>query len=72
MVSIQKTVLNTSLRCATKATDSTCKGCKANRAATKPLLQIDPVILYKTEKSNNVLMICSNRFVQWYPPAFNP
>ncbi len=47
MVANQNRALSTSLRSATQATDSTCRGWTANRAATRKLRQTAPVSLYK-------------------------
>ena len=44
VASIQKSVLSTSLRCDTHATDSTCNGCNAKSAATHALRPTAPVV----------------------------
>ena len=59
-----KKVLNTSLRSAIQATDCTCKGCNANKAATKPLRTIFPVNRQITQNSRNVLPVCNNTLVR--------
>src|SRR6266850_1843029 len=53
-VSNQKKALKTSLRSATQATDSTCKGCHANSAATHALRQSARVIRRKTRKTKTL------------------
>src|SRR6266404_3248732 len=50
--SSSKKVLNTSLRSAAHATDSTCAGCHAKRAATKALRQTAPVNCRNSPQSN--------------------
>src|SRR5262245_51358104 len=58
MVSMKTSVLKTLFRSATHATDSTFKGCTANKPATKPLLQIAPVITCKIQNSRTTLATC--------------
>ena len=62
---MRKSVLSTSFRSDTHATDSTCRGCQAKIAAANPLRQVAPVILFKIRKSSNALAACRNRFVTW-------
>ena len=54
-VNIQKNALNTSLRSAAHATDSTCNGCQANNAATNVLRHIVPVSCLNQRNSSKVL-----------------
>ena len=65
IVSSQKTVLNTSLRSAIQATDSTCIGWMANNAATNALRHREPVTLSSSENSSSTHARCSKRFVTW-------
>ena len=60
-VSIQNRVHNTSLRSEIHATDSTCKGCNAKKAATNPLGQNRPVIFLRIMNINKELIMCKNR-----------
>jgi hypothetical protein len=54
MVSIQKKVLSKFFRDDTQATDSTLRGCRAKRAATKLLFQSDPVVRLKKRRSKRL------------------
>ena len=69
---MKKNVLNTSFRSDTQATDSTCRGWRAKRAATKALRQTAPVIRRHRAKSSSVLPTCSATFTKWGPQAFWP
>jgi hypothetical protein len=53
-VSIQKKVLSKFFRDDTQATDSTLRGCRAKRAATKLLFQSDPVVRLKKRRSKRL------------------
>ncbi len=57
-------VESTSFRSATQATDSTCRGCKANKAATMPLRHTDPVIRRSASSSTIELPACNARFTR--------
>ena len=70
--SIQKNALNTSLRSAAHATDSTCKGCQANKAATNALRHSAPVSCLNQRNSSNVFATWKSRLVRWWPPGFKP
>ena len=59
--------LSTSRRSATQATDSTCKGCRANNAATSALGQSAPVIRHRTKNSVTADAACSKTLVKWCP-----
>src|SRR6185369_2650747 len=48
----QNNALRTSFRSATQATDSTCRGWSANKAATNELCQIEPVKRNRRSKSS--------------------
>ena len=66
---MKNSVLRTSLRSETQATDSTCKGCSPKSAATKALRQRAPVIRRSAMKSRTVLAACSTRLTTWCQPA---
>ena len=68
-VSIRKNVLSTSFRSETQATDSTCSGCSANRAATRALRHRAPVIRKSIRSRTTALPACSSTLVRWCPPA---
>ena len=68
-MSMKNSVLKTSLRSEIQATDSTCKGCKPNSAATKALCQKAPVIRRSATKSRTVLVACSTTLTTWCQPA---
>src|SRR5580658_7035759 len=72
MVKNQNSVLKTSLRSATHATDSTCNGCKAKSAATAALRQTAPVMRLNRLKSRTVLAACSSRLTKCGHHGFNP
>src|SRR5580658_1867514 len=72
MVKKKKNALNTSLRSATHATDSTCKGCHPKSAATAAGRQTAPVMRRKSQKSNTVLAACSSALVAWWPAGCSP
>jgi len=72
IVAIQKKVLNVSLRSATQATDSTCKGCHPNSAATNALRQRAPVIRRRAANSSTVLPTCNNTPLRWWPQGRRP
>ena len=61
-MSIQKSVLSTSFRCDTHATDSTCMGWSAKSAATQALRPTAPVVAMKTAYSRTALAACSAAF----------
>ena len=69
---MKKNALSTSLRSATQATDSTCSGCQANRAATRALRQGAPVIWFSARNSRSVVAMCKPRLVRWWAPGFRP
>ncbi len=62
---MKNTPLRTSFRSAIQATDSTCKGCKANTAATQALGHNRPVILNKTSSKRTTAAACSRTLVMW-------
>ena len=66
---MKNSVLRTSLRSETQATDSTCKGCSPKSAATKALRQRAPVIHRSATKSRTVLAACKARLTVWCQPA---
>jgi hypothetical protein len=61
---MKKKALSTSFRSATQATDSICKGCHANKAATKALRHTAPVICLSTAKRRSVLVMWNPRFTK--------
>jgi len=63
MVSIQNKVLRVSFRSEAQATDSTCNGCRAKRAAMNALGPMRPVISFSDQNSNKVFAMWSSRFV---------
>ena len=71
-VSIQKKALNTSLRSAAHATDSTWSGCQANKAATIALRHRAPVSCLNQRNNSKVLATWKSRLVTWWPPGFKP
>src|SRR5437660_191671 len=68
-VSRKKNALNTSLRSETQATDSTCSGCSANRAATSALRHSAPVIRLRTRNNSRVLVRWNPALARWCAPA---
>src|SRR5215831_951807 len=72
IVNNQKSVLNTSLRSATQATDSTCRGCNANNPATKALGHVCRVARRNVRKSSTLFAACSSTFVKWKPVGLTP
>src|SRR5438045_943739 len=70
--SIQNSVLNTSLRSAIHATDSTCNGCSANSAATNALRHAMPVIARRTANNSAVFAPWNSTFTRWCPPGRKP
>ena len=56
----QNVVLSTSLRSAAQATDCTCSGCHAKKAATAAALQSHPVSRYIRTRSKRELTVCSS------------
>src|SRR5580704_2405971 len=71
-VSIQNSVLRTSFRSDTQATDSTWSGCAANSAATNALGPSRPVIAWSRPNRSSVFTMCSSRLVTWWGPALMP
>src|SRR5579885_3495599 len=69
---MKKTALSTSLRSAIHATDSTCSGCTANKAATNALRQNAPVICRSTRNRRIAATACKSTFVRWCPAGFRP
>jgi len=65
-------VLRTSLRSAIHATDSTCSGWTANRAATNALRPVAPVMRRKRMNTSSVFVTWITRLVTWYAPASVP
>ena len=63
-VSRKKKALNTSLRSAIHATDSTCAGCQPKNAATRALRQTAPVIFCRSRKSSATLALCRRTLVR--------
>jgi len=60
IASTHQKVLNTSLRSAIHATDSTRSGCSANSAATSALGPIDPVMRTNRRKSSTLVNTCNS------------
>jgi hypothetical protein len=71
-VSIQKKPLSTSFRSATQATDSTRRGCTANRAAAIALRQTAPVSSRSARKSSTPLTACNATLLRWNPNGRRP
>ena len=69
---MKKKALRTSFRSAIHATDSTCSGCSANKAATNALRQRAPVRRFSATNSRLALTLWSKRLVRWCPLGFNP
>jgi len=65
-------VLSTSFRDAIQATDSTCRGWRANRNATRALRQRAPVILRRRRRRRTEFAMCRRRLVRWCFPASSP
>ncbi len=61
-------MLNTFLRSATQATDSTLMGCHANNAATIQLRPNQPVARQSTQNSNTAFRAWKSRLVSWCRP----
>ena len=64
MVSMKNSPLNTSLRSATHATDSTRSGWIANTAATNALRPRHPVIRRSTRNRRSTVAVCSRTLVK--------
>ena len=67
-----KNVLNTFLRSAIHATDSTFNGCTANSAATNALRHAMPVMARRTTNKSAVFAPWSNAFTRWCHPGRKP
>jgi len=65
-------MLNTFLRSAAQATDSTLIGCSANKAATMRLRQRNPVALCSRQNSRTAFTACSSTLTAWCPTGFSP
>jgi len=72
MVRSQKKALRRFFRSATHATDSTWRGWKAKRAATRALRQMVPVVFFSRVNKSRVLAMWSRRFVKWWKIGSRP
>ena len=60
------------LRSAIQATESTCTGWSANRAAAMALAPRRPVIRRSTANSSSVFSVCRRRLLRWCPAGLSP
>src|SRR5262249_42884225 len=67
-----KNALSVSLRSAIQATDSTWRGCRANRAATTALRHGALVMRCNNTKRRSVLATWNATFIRWCQPAWRP
>ena len=67
-----KNVESRSLRSETQATDSTCSGWKAKRAAATRESMAAPVIRARTRKRTAAFTACSPAFTRWCAPGSWP
>ena len=65
-------MLNTSLRSAIQATDSTCNGCQAKNAAITAPGHLVRVMRRHKWNSKTALTACNNALIKCWAPGFTP